>query len=191
MRITEIELEIKDIEWYGIDENCRITQFTSDGSKMVPDRKSFGALVDESTLRRFNMDYDDLIRKAIKKSEVLQLLRGEQEYEVIVSEFSPDIFPTDINAVLANCFYKHQGKIEGIGMIFKITLKQLLLGKARDVYIAVLYFDACIFQEEQNKATFILNREEIMSKIKSILNIKKGELQESIVFCNGMEKHNP
>ncbi len=29
MRITEIDLEIEDIEWYGIDENGRIAQFTS------------------------------------------------------------------------------------------------------------------------------------------------------------------
>lgn len=37
MRITEFDLEIEDIEWYGIDENSRIAQFTSGGSKMVPE----------------------------------------------------------------------------------------------------------------------------------------------------------
>ncbi|MBP1903699.1 hypothetical protein J2Z32_000311 [Paenibacillus turicensis] len=37
MRITEIDLEIEDIEWYGIDSNGRIAQFTSGGSKMVPE----------------------------------------------------------------------------------------------------------------------------------------------------------
>lgn len=37
MRITEIDLEIEDIEWYGIDENGRIAQFTSGGSKIVPE----------------------------------------------------------------------------------------------------------------------------------------------------------
>ena len=43
------------------------------------------------------MNYDVLINTAIEKNEVLQLLRGEKEYEVIVSEFSPDIFPTTGN----------------------------------------------------------------------------------------------
>ncbi|WFR56278.1 hypothetical protein QA584_22075 [Anaerocolumna sp. AGMB13025] len=37
MRITEIDLELEDIEWYGIDENGRIAQFTSGGSKIVPE----------------------------------------------------------------------------------------------------------------------------------------------------------
>ena len=37
MRITEIDLEIEDIEWYGIDEKGRIAQFTSGGGKMVPE----------------------------------------------------------------------------------------------------------------------------------------------------------
>ena len=53
------------------------------------------------------MNYDVLINTAIEKNEVLQLLRGEKEYEVIVSEFSPDIFPTDITSVLVECFCKH------------------------------------------------------------------------------------
>jgi len=37
MRITEIDLEVEDIEWYGIDEDGRVAQFTSGGSKMVPE----------------------------------------------------------------------------------------------------------------------------------------------------------
>jgi hypothetical protein len=37
MRITEIDLEIEDIEWYGVDENGRIAQFTSGGSKLIPE----------------------------------------------------------------------------------------------------------------------------------------------------------
>lgn len=63
------------------------------------------------------MNYDVLINTAIEKNEVLQLLRGEKEYEVIVSEFSPDIFPTDITSVLVECFYKQ--------MHFCIMMKSL------------------------------------------------------------------
>lgn len=37
MRITEIDLEIEDIEWYGIDENGRVGRFTSGGSRMIPE----------------------------------------------------------------------------------------------------------------------------------------------------------
>ncbi|WP_058302046.1 hypothetical protein [Gorillibacterium timonense] len=37
MEITEIDLEVEDIEWYGMDETGRIARFTSGGSKRVPE----------------------------------------------------------------------------------------------------------------------------------------------------------
>ena len=48
------------------------------------------------------MDYKELISNAIEKDEVVKLLRGEGEYEVVVSEFTSDVFPTDVNSVLVN-----------------------------------------------------------------------------------------
>jgi len=36
MEITEVDLEIEDIEWYGIDETGRIGLFMSGGSLAVP-----------------------------------------------------------------------------------------------------------------------------------------------------------
>ena len=37
MRITELDLEIEDLEWYGVDNNNEIAQFTTGGSKNVPE----------------------------------------------------------------------------------------------------------------------------------------------------------
>lgn len=137
------------------------------------------------------MNYDILINNAISKNEVLKLLRGEKKYEIVVSEFSQDIFPTYINGVLINCFYKQKDNICNIENIFYNSLEQLINGSASDVYIATLYFDACIFQEERNKATFILNKEKFATKLKSAISVHKEELQNSVVFANGMKKINP
>lgn len=137
------------------------------------------------------MDYNLLIRNAIEKNEVINLIRGEQEYEIVVSEFTSDIFPTDINSVLMNCFYKQSDYIDNIEKIFKDTFDKLLSGNASDVYIAVLYFDACIFQEERGKATFFINKEEVGKKIKESISENQKELENSIEFCNGMKKNNP
>lgn len=100
------------------------------------------------------MNYKELISKAIEKNEVVKLLRGEGEYEVVVPEFTSDVFPTDVNSVLVNCFYKHSDNIRDIEKIFNNALNDLIKGNASDVYIAVLYFDACIFQEEKRKCEF-------------------------------------
>ena len=57
--------------------------------------------------------------------------------------------------------------------------------------ISVQHFDACIFQEERNKATFTLDRKIIAEKIRTALNEKKEQLQESVTYKNGMTKKNP
>lgn len=106
------------------------------------------------------MNYGDLINKAIKNDEIQNLLCGKKPYEVEVSKFTSDVFPTDINAVLVNCFYKQYKNIENIDALFENSLKQMLKGNACNVYITTaLYFDACIFQEEIGKGTFFINKE--------------------------------
>lgn len=137
------------------------------------------------------MDYDVLINNAIKKGEVVKLLQGEPEYEVEISKFTSDVFPTDINAVLVNCFYKQKENIENIDEIFFDTINRMILGSAKDIYIATLYFDACIFQEEIKKATFYMDKEKLSIKLQEGIKNHKDKLKNDITFSNGMTKHNP
>ena len=137
------------------------------------------------------MDFKELINKAIKKNEVVKLLRGEGEYEVVVSEFASDVFPTDINSVLVNCFYKHSNNISDIEKIFNDAFDDLIKGNASDVYIAVLYFDACIFQEEKGNASFLIDKERVSKKLQEKICKEEKKLQDSIEFHNGMRKINP
>lgn len=137
------------------------------------------------------MDLKELINKAIKKDEVVKLLRGEGDYEVVVSEFTSDVFPTDINSVLVNCFYKQRENIENIEKIFNDGFNDLIKGNASDVYIAVLYFDACIFQEEKGKASFLINREVVSKKLQEQICKEENKLRDSVEFDNGLKKCNP
>lgn len=137
------------------------------------------------------MDFNELINKAIKKNEVVKLLRGEGEYEVVVSEFASDVFPTDINSVLVNCFYKHSNNISDIEKIFNDAFDDLIKGNASDVYIAVLYFDACIFQEEKGNASFLIDKERVSKKLQEKICKEEKKLQDSVEFHNGMRKINP
>ena len=84
------------------------------------------------------MEYKELISNAIEKDEVVKLLRGEGEYEVVVSEFTSDIFPTDVNSVLINCFYKQNGNIRDIEKIFNNALNDLIKGNASE-FILLMY----------------------------------------------------
>lgn len=137
------------------------------------------------------MNYDDLISKAIQNDEIENLLCGKKTYEVEVSRFASDVFPTDINLVLVNCFYKQYENVEKINELFEDSLQQMLKGNACNVYIATLYFDACIFQEEIGKATFFINKEILARKIKEAVDKNKDELSKVVTFENGMKKSNP
>ncbi|MYL59332.1 hypothetical protein GLW20_17630 [Virgibacillus halodenitrificans] len=137
------------------------------------------------------MNYDYLINKAIQNDEIQDLLCGKKPYEVEVSKFTSDVFPTDINSVLVNCFYKQLENVEKINEIFEGNLKQMLKGNACNVYIVILYFDACIFHEEIGKATFFINREILRRNIKEAVYKNKDELTQGVTFENGMKKNNP
>ncbi|AIF45200.1 hypothetical protein [Virgibacillus sp. SK37] len=137
------------------------------------------------------MNYDYLINKAIQNNEAKDLLCGKKPYEVEVSKYTSDVFPTDINSVLVNCFYKQLENAANIKEIFENNLKQLLNENACNVYIAILYFDACIFYEEIGKATFFINREILVRNIKEAVYKNKDELTQIITFENGMKKYNP
>ena len=58
------------------------------------------------------------------------------------------------------------------------------------LYIAILYFDACIFQEERKKASFNIDRELLAKRISDAVNKNRDVLEEEIVFYNGMKKKN-
>lgn len=137
------------------------------------------------------MNYNDLISKAIQNNEIENLLCGKKPYEVEVTRFTSDVFPTDMNSVLVNCFYKQCNNVEKINELFENSLQHMLEGNACNVYIAILYFDACIFQEEIGKATFYINKEIIGQSIKEAVDKNKDELSKWVIFENGMKKSNP
>ncbi|WP_455950839.1 hypothetical protein [Eubacterium sp.] len=58
------------------------------------------------------------------------------------------------------------------------------------LYIAILYFDACVFQEEREKAIFNIDRELLAKKIRKEVNKNRKVLEGEIVFYNGKTKKN-
>ena len=105
------------------------------------------------------------------------MLCGKNKYEVETSKFTSDSFSTD--------------KIEKVNELLEQTLEHMLKGTACDVYIAILYFDTCIFQEEIKKATFFINKQTLSKNIKEAVYKNKDELSQYIIFENGIKKNNP
>lgn len=136
------------------------------------------------------MNYNDMIRQAIEKNEVEKLLRGDGLYKVEMNKFTPDVFPTDVNAVLVNCFYKEKNNIKNIKSVLEKGMLNLLLGSVSDSYIAVIYFDTCLFQEEKNNATFEINKEMFIGEMRKVLSENKSKLEGEILFNDKTTKKN-
>lgn len=69
--------------------------------------------------------------------------------------------------------------------MFWDAIEHMIQGNAREIYIATLYFDTCIFKEESQDAAFFIDKQKI-----AITNHRK-ELNFPITFDNGMIKKEP
>lgn len=137
------------------------------------------------------MDLSKEIIKAIKNKNIIDVLCGREPYEVECSRFTSDVFPTDINAVSVNYIYNIKSEVPQIDVIFQDALVEMI--SSRDpskLYIAILYFDACIFQEEIRKASFNTDRELLSKRLRDEVNKNRDVLEGEIGFYNGMKKKN-
>ena len=137
------------------------------------------------------MDLIKLMDTAVEKNEIIRLLCGEKPYEIDVTEFTNDVFPTEVNYVLVNCIYNRINDVPNLESIFINCLKEMIQKDAMSLYIALLYFDACIFQEENGNATFCINKKELSEIIRTSVDYYKNTLSNQIQFPNGLIKHNP
>ncbi len=136
------------------------------------------------------MNFRTKILEAIKVGEVENILRGKQKYRIEPPTFVPDVFPTDINQVLFEYFYK-QSDIKNIQEILENTLMKLTKSSATDLYISILFFDSILFMEDKSIATFKIDTLKIANEIVSGVQKFREQLTKSITFNNGLTKKEP
>ena len=88
-------------------------------------------------------------------------------------------------------FYKQKDNIFNICEIFSNALECMIQNDPKEIYIATLYFDTCVFKEETHSASFCINKEKFAKKLKVAINTYTKELNSPITFDNGMTKKFP
>ena len=136
------------------------------------------------------MNFRTKILEAIKVGEVEDILRGKQKYRIEPPTFVPDVFPTDINQVLFEYFYK-QSDIKNIRSSLENALIKLTKSSATDLYISILFFDSILFMEDKSIATFKIDTSKIAIEIVSGIKKFREELTKNITFDNGLTKKEP
>lgn len=135
-------------------------------------------------------NYRKLLLEAIQAGDVAGILRGEKRYGIEPPSSVPDVFPTDVCQVLTEYFYK-QNDIDKIQDILEGSLIELSQSSAVDLYISVLFFDAILFMQERNIASFTIHTSTIAQAITKGVKLFQKELNDSITFPNGLVKINP
>ncbi|MFU0722989.1 hypothetical protein [Streptococcus sp. IMAU11622] len=135
-------------------------------------------------------NYRKLLLEAIQAGNVVGILRGEKRYRIEPPTSVPDVFPTDICQVLTEYFYK-QNDINNLQDILEGSLIDLSQRAAVDLYISVLFFDAVLFMQEKNLASFTIHTSRVTQAIAKGIKDYQEELNDSITFPNGLVKIKP
>ena len=135
-------------------------------------------------------NYRKLLLEAIQAGNVVGILRGEKRYRIEPPTSVPDVFPTDICQVLTEYFYK-QNDINNLQDILEGRLIDLSQRAAVDLYISVLFFDAVLFMQEKNLASFTIHTSRVTQAIAKGIKDYQEELNDSITFPNGLVKIKP
>lgn len=136
------------------------------------------------------MEYEKIFIEAIDKGQIVNYLRGEWPYEIERSQYSSDVEPTDINRVIMRAVYESYKLRPEVKNIFQNALVKMLCGSVEDVYTAILYFDACLFAEKQNRAEFSLDINKLLPEIRKAIRQNKENLASEMEFPNGLVKKN-
>ena len=135
-------------------------------------------------------NYRKLLLEAIQAGNVVGILRGEKRYRIESPTSVPDVFPTDICQVLTEYFYK-QNDIDEIQDLLEDSLIELSQSSAVDLYISVLFFDAILFMQEKNIASFTIYTSTVAQAIAKGIKNYQEELNDIITFPNGLVKIKP
>ena len=92
------------------------------------------------------MDIIDMIFTALKKNELINLLRGDDEDKVETSQYSPEAELTDVGKILSRGIYKVFRQQREIKVEFENSLLRMLDKTDFDVYMVCLYIISQLFK---------------------------------------------
>ena len=125
---------------------------------------------------------------ALKKNEFISLLRGDGEYKIETSQYSPDAELTDAGKILSRGIYKVYEQRREIKKEFENSLFSMLDKSDFDVYMVCLYIMSQLFKEKNGLSPFELYKKNIIEKLcDEIIKRKKRKknIMNGIIYPSG------
>lgn len=113
---------------------------------------------------------------------VVNLLKGV--FPIMISQYDySEPLPTATDKVMTKYIYVSPAKNRK--NIFQQALTILLNGSAADVFLAVEYFDCCLYFESKGDASFNIDKDTFVPLIKQSIRKHMRELNKEITFVDG------
>lgn len=131
------------------------------------------------------MDILKMTFTAIQNNQLINLLRGDNEYMIETSQYAPEAGLTDVGKVLSRGIYKlFEQQIE-IKTEYENSLMQMMDKTNFDVYLVCLYIVSQLFKEKNNLSPFILDKTKILVKLRDEILKRKKDIMNGIIYPSG------
>ncbi len=123
--------------------------------------------------------------KAMQNDQFMNLLRGDGEYLLETSQYSPSAGLTDVSKILSRGIYKAFKQRDGIKKKFEDSLIEMLDQTNFDVYMVCVYILSQLFKEENGLSPFLLEKKCILDKLHIEMEKRKEEIIGGITYPSG------
>lgn len=131
------------------------------------------------------MDILEMTFIAFKKDEFIEFLRGDGEYMIETSQYSPCAELTDVSKVLSRGIYKAYNLQSEILIEYEKSLMLMLDKTDFDVYMVCLYLTSQLFKEKNELSPFIIDKSTILKRLGEEIEKRKPNIRNGIIYPSG------
>lgn len=133
------------------------------------------------------MNIEQMVIESIKQNELYKVLLGDDKYKVELSSFIGANVPTDWPNIMRGGIYKIFNEYPQINVKEELenTLNFLLDKDVFEIYVAVSVLFFQIMSEENMTSPFKINREKIVSSVRSTLMKNKDQMYQYKKWMGG------
>lgn len=133
------------------------------------------------------MNIEQMVIESIKQNELYKVLLGDDKYKVELSSFIGANVPTDWPNIMRGGIYKIFNEYPQINVKEQLenTLNFLLDKDVFEIYVAVSVLFFQIMSEENMTSPFKINREKIVSSVRSTLMKNKDQMYQYKKWMGG------
>ena len=141
--------------------------------------------VSEIKWRGAKMDIENMLLNAIINNDMIKFLRGDGEYLIETSQYTPEAGLTDVGKVLSKGIYKIYAYNDNVKEKFELSLLKMLDMSDFDIYMVCHYVMSQLFKEKNGLSPFVISKGIILDKLSFKINEREIYLKKGIVYPNG------